>query len=396
MATATAKRAVGLGFLMFALALATPSGRVSGGVFDNVPAAETAGMQLVYELTIPVTGNWNNVAVPYSVNNAASIPNGSFTRVAYYMELNGSWVYASFDAAGFTNNASKTGVPNLASAEYYRYGNTTISNMNVYSNVGSIVTGTGISTGNVEFWATNYTNANAFGVPGASGTVYDFGDQDTAGTYGSMQVHNYGAAQTLFAYNNWNSNNTSCLGIGNAPTGERDWTFNTNAGSYTTRLLQVLVGTPVALSELTWDGPTGDWTSAQWTPGPVPGPNDLTTKGVVKAGTVTVNADRMAYSLEQTGGTLVVGQDNSLTLDRGIQSTVGTVSLLNGSTLATNFTGGSIANLSVTGTATVDVHSGTLAVTNLTMASNLTKQGAGVLDLQSIAASPGSRPTSIV
>lgn len=155
-------------------------------VWTNVPAAETAGMQIAYQLSIPLTGNWNNVAVPYSIDNTGSIANGSFDRVAYYMELDGSWVYASFDAAGFTNDASKIGVPNAASGEFYHYpsgsaADATISNMNVYSNVASIVTGNGISTGNIEFWATNYGGGNDYGVPGANGGNFDFGDGGAGG-----------------------------------------------------------------------------------------------------------------------------------------------------------------------------------------------------------------------
>ena len=32
-----------------------------------------------------------------------------------------------------------------------------------------------------------------------------------------MQIHNYGAGETVFAFNEWNRNLTSDLGIGNAP-----------------------------------------------------------------------------------------------------------------------------------------------------------------------------------
>jgi hypothetical protein len=86
-------------------------------------------------------------------------------------------------------------------------------------------------------------------VPGASATTYDFGDQMNAGGHGSMQIHNYGAAQTLFGYNNWGSNltGTSDLGIGTNPippatsnSPQPDWTFASNASSYATRNLYVL------------------------------------------------------------------------------------------------------------------------------------------------------------
>jgi len=64
-----------------------------------------------------------------------------------------------------------------------------------------------------------------------------------------MQIHNYGAQQTLFAYNAWGAARTSELGIGNQPGGagtNTDWTFNTaNIGRYDIRTLQILVLTAV-------------------------------------------------------------------------------------------------------------------------------------------------------
>ena len=60
-----------------------------------------------------------------------------------------------------------------------------------------------------------------------------------------MQVHNYGASQTLFAFNHWGTGGTTpCIGIGNCPSpvnGGVDWTFADNANDYTVRSLQVLV-----------------------------------------------------------------------------------------------------------------------------------------------------------
>ena len=127
-----------------------------------------------------------------------------------------------------------------------------VTNLDVASNVAGIVTGTGLATGNIEFWGGSYSAANALGIPGASATLYDFGDTMTTGGHGSMQVHNHGAAQTIFAYNNWGSTagQISALGIGNNPsagsagqsgTQAPDWTFSASASNYTTRNLYVLV-----------------------------------------------------------------------------------------------------------------------------------------------------------
>lgn len=98
----------------------------------------------------------------------------------------------------FTTVRSQIGVPVSTGATFQQM----VSNMNVASNLPGVVTGTGITTGNMEVWPTNYGVANALPTPGASIDTYDFGDQRRPGGYGSMQVHNYGALQTIFGYNN--------------------------------------------------------------------------------------------------------------------------------------------------------------------------------------------------
>src|SRR2546422_334526 len=91
-------------------------------VFSNVP--EAGSYSLVYTLPIPNSAPnrtadpltyWNFAGAPYSVDNSGTIVPGSFSRIAYYLELdNGSglkYVYVSMDA--FTTLANKIGVPTL-------------------------------------------------------------------------------------------------------------------------------------------------------------------------------------------------------------------------------------------------------------------------------------------
>ena len=80
----------------------------------------------------------------------------------------------------------------------------------------------------------------------ASASVYDFGDQpvEPADGYGSMQVHNAAAQQTLFAINHWRNGERSDLGIGNRGEQNPDWTFAGNAQSYLKKRLRVLVRVP--------------------------------------------------------------------------------------------------------------------------------------------------------
>ena len=212
----------------------------------NVP--EAAGYRLVYKLAVPAaTPQWNVNAIPYSIDESR-YGEQLFDRVAYLLELDGRWVYASFDR--HTSELAKIGVPTLGvSAAPFQQN---VAHLNVASNVAGIVTGTDLAGGNIEFWGGGSTPANALGIGGASDTVFDFGDTMTAGGYGCMQVHNHAAGQTIFALNNWgsNPNQTCATGIGNNPnagtsgqggTQAPDWTFTGNATSFATRNLYVLV-----------------------------------------------------------------------------------------------------------------------------------------------------------
>ncbi len=252
-----------IGLAAWAVVLATIGVTVParGDVFSNV--TEALNYQLIYTLGIPNTATFNTVGnnVPYSIDNSASFT-GQFDRIAYYMELqkpgdtSSAWVYASMDA--FTTQVNKIGVPTLPSGATYQKN---VKNMNVFSNVGTIATGTNLTGGNIEFWPNNYSAANAIGILNASTTLYDSGDTITTATpngYGSMQIHNHLAtattAQTIFAYDHWGNGGTtkSDLGIGDntvLASGQvnPDWTFRANASDYTIKNLQVLVhaGVPV-------------------------------------------------------------------------------------------------------------------------------------------------------
>lgn len=239
--------------LTLALALSLPllASQAQAGAVLNV--AEASNYTLAYSLAIPDIANFNFNAIPYTVDNHASIATGSFSRIAYYMELQSvdgplMYAYASMDA--FTNDASMIGVPSAPTGAFFQQN---VSNMNVFSNVAGVTNGTGISTGNIEFWHFNYGTNNAAGVPGANEDTYDFGDRsDNGDNYGSMQIHNYGAGQSVLDYNNWGGNwNYGDLGLGSqvGGSGHPDWTFAWNAGNYTVKNLEVLVLQPSSVPE---------------------------------------------------------------------------------------------------------------------------------------------------
>ena len=209
-------------------------------VVKYVPAALREGYDLVYALDIPVEGFRNGV-IPYSVARR-DYPAG-FDRVAYFMEIDASnayttnWVWTSFDP--WTDDVSKIAVPCAGTGYTNAFNGTFVSNLDVASNVNGVQTGTGLTGGYIEFWYENYSSTNAYDVPYADNAKHDFGDRrDAIGTFGSMQVHNYEAKQTLWALNKFNSyNNWINIGIGNntTGTGHPDWTntSNSNGSDYT-------------------------------------------------------------------------------------------------------------------------------------------------------------------
>ena len=213
-----------------------------------VPLALRDGYDLVYALEIPVEGFKSGTTAPYFIARR-NYPL-AFDRVAYFLELdntNGTttnWVWTSFDA--WTHDVDKIGVPDTAARSF---NGTFVSNLDVASNVSGVQTGTGMAGGYIEFWYEGFSSANAYNVPNADGSKYDFGDQRTNGAWGSMQVHNYEARQTIWAYNAFTKSYDwwTTLGIGNntTGTGHPDWVNTSNSdwsiAATRRRLLYVMV-----------------------------------------------------------------------------------------------------------------------------------------------------------
>ena len=149
--------------------------------------AEAANYELVYELDIATQNDFTST-VPYTVDNAAAYTPGSFLRIAYFLELDGEWVWTSMDA--FESNAALIGVPSTTA--HFHQG--PVGNLNVAASPGSGVTDrTGSSTGNIEFWPSSYSQGNTVGVPNANAGTFDFGDEggNTSDGHGSFQIHNH-------------------------------------------------------------------------------------------------------------------------------------------------------------------------------------------------------------
>lgn len=236
-------------------ALLASAGAQASPLFNgnsSIPGLENSGMQVLYEFNVTATNPAyrNGTPVPYTVNNLASILAG-YTRVGYYVEVTsgpqkGQFVYVSMNA--FEQNAARLAVPHNINNPVARQ--MFVSNASIYSNNSSIVQGKGINTVSLEMWSSDYAQGkNAYTAAG-NASLFDFNDTGfgTTAGHGSFQVHNVGASQTLFAWNDWGGNTyaPSEFGIGNAPSGHPDWTFS---DSGQTGLIQIVVGTPNAVPE---------------------------------------------------------------------------------------------------------------------------------------------------
>lgn len=213
-----------------------------------IKVAEVKDYQLIYDLDIGKGGS----KIVYDVDESKAFT-GKFDRVAYFLELQKAeegvrYAYASMDA--FTDDITLIGVPTPENKANFTL---KVSNLTVISNVDGIVNGEMLQdSGCIEFYPNNYGPPNASNIPNASNDVWDFGDQASADVpigHGAMQVHNYAAKQTIFAYNCMRSGTSADLGIGNSSPKAgventkrtRDWTFHNNAGEYRVKRLRVLV-----------------------------------------------------------------------------------------------------------------------------------------------------------
>jgi len=197
--------------------------------------------QLVYDLDL------KNLAakIKYDVDLSSTI--GEFDRIGYLMELKkqkNQTVFVSMKA--FTNDIKLIGVPTTEKSVFQR----PVDSMNVYSNDKLIPGGLGLTTGYLEFWPNKYTAQNEKKIEGASDKDYDFSDKRTPGKnqYGSMQIHDLDAKQTIFALNHWDQGEKADLGIGNAPDKNPDWTFRANAKDYSLRRLRIYVRPKIKLA----------------------------------------------------------------------------------------------------------------------------------------------------
>ncbi len=207
--------------------------------FFTLKVSDAADYELVYDLNLKTLA----AEITYTADRSKEVAKG-FDRVGYFMETTGGggglrWVWTAMDP--FTDDPAKLGVPTAKSGIVFQTG---VTNLTVLSNVAGVTNGEALA-GNIEFWPYNYGPMNTAKVPGASEELWDFGDAPLPPVegYGSMQVHQTAAKETVFAVNQWNGGPGANLGIGNSSVDPRtkDWTFVGNAGSFETARLRVFV-----------------------------------------------------------------------------------------------------------------------------------------------------------
>ncbi|MFM7037339.1 MAG: sialate O-acetylesterase [Planctomycetaceae bacterium] len=202
---------------------------------NTLPVA--AEYKLVYDLDLSKL----SAEIRYDVDHSSEV--GAFDRIAWLLELTSESgaqqnVFVSMDA--FTKDVKKIAVPTVASGAVFQQA---AANVDIFTDVQGLAAGKGLQACNIEFWPNNYAAANPAAIPEASDTVYDGGDEmvEPLEGYGSMQVHNHAAGQTVFAINNWRAGAAADIGIGNSPGDTRDWTFSGSSRGWQSKRLRVFV-----------------------------------------------------------------------------------------------------------------------------------------------------------
>jgi len=201
------------------------------GLADEL-VPQLADYKLLYRIQ-PLDGAMtaDNRACRYVSENQFA---GSVSRVAVFLHLigkDGKSKFVCVEADPWSDDPAKLGLPTADSGGFFTG---TLKNARVTTNVEGVTPGVFQDALAVEMFPSNYSTANVRSVPGASDKVYDFGDSPAGGAgepgYGSFQIHNVPARQTVLAFNAWQNGAGCDLGIGNRPEGNSDWTLSANAG----------------------------------------------------------------------------------------------------------------------------------------------------------------------
>ena len=203
-------------------------------------APESKEYKLVYKADL-LKGTDAQGNPVYVTDNSADFAGKKAERLGYYLrltDLQGGVRRVFVTMKSFTGDVREAGIPRMNPKTPFQV---EISDLRVKSDVPGVENGT-FAKGNIEFWATNYSNGNSAKIPGAADNKFDFGDvPSNTGNYGSMQIHNFAEKQTVMAYNHWIMGKNSEVGIGNQPQNNPDWTFSNSGKNYKSADILVLV-----------------------------------------------------------------------------------------------------------------------------------------------------------
>jgi hypothetical protein len=233
---------------------------------DLPPIPDASGFVEVFrKSSLPTNGSPSRIAPD---NVTLTVPITMPIRVAYFLHLDDSWAFVSFDVQGLLNNA--TGAPPtiglLSSLPYFDADTSgveshlilhqSITRLNVASSIGSLNVSSS-NAGSVEIWPNCYSGNVYFRRPGASG-YYDHDDTPSASAsncYGSFQVHNAPDVVLSFCGFAHGANLSTCGTIGNYEGNNSDATHAGNIRSFARRSLQIFV-MPSTLSPTPLPTPT--------------------------------------------------------------------------------------------------------------------------------------------
>ncbi len=203
-----------------------------GNLDALVPQAKNYELVYSFDPINPVMTR-DKTRMVYKTDKSKDFAAARIKRVGYFLFLkqkSGDDQFVFVSMPPLADDIVKLGVPTKASGARFMQ---KVADVTVYSNVPGVETGTFAEGCNVEFCDCNFGRENEQGIPGASDTIFDFGDALLAGAspgYGSMQVHHYARKHPIFAFNNFSVGNQCDIGIGNCPGAENlDWTFSRSA-----------------------------------------------------------------------------------------------------------------------------------------------------------------------
>ncbi len=319
---------------------------VGSGAEANVEANFLKGFKRISTTTLTNNDNYNGAGPATENVTTGETVTQPISRVGYYMELKrpgkpAQFVWVSMAADAFGRDVTKVGIPTETTGAHKAI----VANLSVYGNRGNFEKSVTNGRGIIEFtpWSWTATDQSGY-VNEARGGHFGWNDtlETAAGTLkGCMQVAHIvegqdgtwrePAAETLFAFNHFNTDTQTDLGIGSfAPmwnnsgsskfSGMYDWTeFSSKSGytnyfpsAYQVKKIEVWVE---EATTATWTGTTsGDWnTTSNWEGNAVPSATAIISLSADATHTLTLT-EGIYHNVFTGAGALAIADGAEVTL----------------------------------------------------------------------------------